>query len=465
VNSALFADYVRRHRWVLASLGTLTAMVWFVAVTNHVAYVLTAMAVSIVVADVTGPMIAGARLAPMEVQVLPLSRRELSRTLWWTSTVLPVAVMATGKVVGLMLASLRGPVEAGLETIWVSSAMDFLVAGAMLATIAMVQRVTQRFDNPTVQYVLTVVVVVPILAVPFVPILLRQYLPLTWAGITPVVGGLMIAAAVLTTRAYVSTPRVTIGANPHATAAAFAAHKRSGFWWRLDGVTGLRRMALKVWIGAAFTQIATPLFFILVSRVFDGMDKLGLTAVRDFGLLPFEAEWSPHRLFMLLMICSIGVRWDPGPMGNNVLASLRHLRTLPLSLHQFNAVLLGLPLIAWVNAWVLLLGLHWVVNREAPASWRLVEFFGVYGLDCLIKAVQARYQSSLLASVPAFMIGVAALFVTLKLNLPLQLMLFMLGVAGLVAATLINRHTLTTRRAIYTPKRVRMFGMEIPGQS
>jgi len=472
VNSRLFADYVRRHQWVLASLGTITATAWFMVLIGSAAFVQGAMAVSIAIATVAG--LYGAKaLAPMEVQVLPISRPEISRTLWWTAAVLPVGIMTTGKLLGWAVAAFGRPVHAGPEAIWLSAAMDLVAIGTVLCSIPLVQLVSNSVRSPRWQTVAGLGIMLPVLTGPFVPFFLRHQMPLTWSDLGPVSATLMAAGALCTTLAYFVRPRLMIGANRHAMAAAIASHRRSGFWLRLDHLTGLRRMVFQVWRTATTSQVLTPAFIAVVAYtaagVFEGgqspwQDAGWLGAMRDLGLMPFEAAWEPTRILMLFMLGSFAFRVEPGMTGTGVLTSMRHLRTLPLNTRQLNGILLGLSLMVWANAWLVLAGYHWVVTREPLASFRLVWFLGLFGVDCFNKAMQLRYGSKGLANLPTFIVLGLVLLAAVRTGLPFEPTFLTLGAAGLVAAWFVNQHTLTTRRKIYAPQRYRPFGMEIPGQ-
>jgi len=473
VNSLLFADYVRRHRWVLASLGMITATGWFMALIDSAAFVQGAMAVSIAVATMAG-LFATKDLAPMEVQVLPISRREISRTLWWVSTVLTVGIMTTGKVIGWAIAAFGPPVAVGPETIWLSAAMDFVSTGTILCWMPLVQLVSTSISSYRWQTVATLAITFPVLAAPFVPFFLRDHMPLAWGGLGPVSAALIATGALCTALAYVVRPQLMIGGNRHAIAGAMASQRRSGFWLQLDRLTGLRRMAFQVWRTATTSQVLTPVLIALTAQatagLFEGPSSTWEAAgwpgsLREFGFMPFEAVWEPARILMLFMLGSFAFRMEPGMTGTGVLTSMRHLRTLPLTTRRLNSLLLGLSLMVWVNGWLILACYHWLVTGQPLASFRLAVFLGLFGLDCLNKAAQLRYGTKGLINIPAFMVLGFILLTAVRTGLPLEPTFLTLGAAGLVGAWFVNQHTLTTRRKIYTPQRYRPFGMEIPGQS
>ena len=467
----LFADYVRRRAWILASLGTITAIGWYLAVTWSPAFVQAAMAGSILVAS-TFTMFGAKDVAPMEVQILPVSRRQIARTIWFVSTVVPVGVMTTGKVLGWTLGLLSRPVYASPDAIWLSAAMDFVSAGTMLCTVPLVQRVSLSIKHPRLQAAAVLGIMLPVMTLPYVPFVIRKQLPIAWSEVTPLIAALVAVGAVCTALAYLVSPPLVIG-NRRALANAMASHSRSGFWIRLEHLTGLKRLMFQAWRSAAISQVLTPVLIAgavySLASVFDsGSNPWSggwLAALRDFGFLPFEADWQPSSILMLFMLGSFGFRVEPGIQGTGVLTSMRHLRTLPLDTRQLNAMLIGLVLLVWVNGWVVLAGFHWLVNQEPLASLRLAEFFGLFGLDCVNKAAQLRYGTKGLINFPAFVVIGAVLLGTVRMGVPLQPGLLILGAAGLVTAWLLNRHTLTTRRTIYAPQKYRPFGVEIPGQS
>lgn len=429
------------------------------------------MAVSIVVASFIGVL--GAKdLAPMEVQILPVSRQELARTLWWASTILLVGIMTTGKVIGTAAAAVAGPIYAGPEAIWLSASMDFLAAGTVLASFPLIQ-LTQSIKSYRVQMLALLIVTLPLLGMPFVPYLVRDRIPLAVSDAGSIFVALITVGAACTALAYLLPPRLVIGANRHAVAGAMASQRRSGLWLRLNHVTGLRRMAFKVWLNALVSHIGTPLFFGAIGMVtneWSGQARLPWTewldVVREFGFLPFEAAWRPSAIIMLFMFGGLALQWDRGAFGTGALASMRHLRTLPLSTRQLNVVLLGLPLLVYGNLWLVLAAFHVLLSNEPFASLRLTEFFGLYGVDCLNKAAQLRLDSrGGLMNIPTFLVLAVMLVVASRTGLVLQPILLGLGAAGLISAWFMNLRTLTTQRKIYAPQKYRPFGMEIPGQS
>lgn len=472
MNSLLFGDYVRRHTWLFVSLGTITAAAWFMALTDSAAFVQGAMAASISIATMTGLFVAKG-LAPMEVQVLPISRREMSRTLWWASIVLPAGVMTTGKVIGSAVAFGR-PVHAGPEAIWLSAMMDFVSMGTMLSAMMLLQHVSSLISSYRWQAVVGLGITLPVLTAPFVLVFLHL-MPLTWRDIGPAAATLIAVGAVCTALVYAASPQLTTG-NRRMIASAMASQRRSGFWLRLDRVTGLRRMVFQVWRSATTSQILTPALIALMgfgtTGLFEGdqgpWEGTGwMAGLREFGFLPFEPGWEPSSILMLFMLGSFAFAFgmESGVPGAGVLTSMRHIRTLPLSTRQLNGILLALSFMVWVNSWLVLAGYHWLVTGEPPASFRLAVFLGLFGLDCLNKAAQLRYGTRGVIKIPAFVVLGLVLMTAVRTGLPLQPTFLTLGVAGLVAAWFVNQHTLTTRRKIYTPQRYRPFGMEIPGQS
>jgi hypothetical protein len=430
------------------------------------------MAASILVASMSG-LFSAKDVAPMEVQVLPISRREITRTIWFVSTLLPAGIMTTGKVLGWAFGLLARPVHAGPETIWLSATMDFMSAGTVLSSIGLVQRISSSIKSPRLQSVLAIGIMLPALTLPYLPFVFRSQLPLKWHEVSLLVAVLIAVGAACTARAYFVRPPFLLAANRHAIAGAMASHRGSGFWLRLEHLTGLRRLAFQVWRSAAISQVLTPIFIAgLVyasSTVFGSSDNPWsggwLAALRDFGFLPFEADWTPSKILMVFMLGSLAFRLEPGATGTGVLTSMRHLRTLPLSTRQLNMLLFGLSAMVWVNGWLVLAGFHWLLSPEPIASLRLVELLALFGLDCLHKAGQLRRRTAGVVSIPFFIALSVVLMATTRLGFPTEPALVVLGLLSIAAAWFFNQRTLTRHRKIYTPQKYRPFGMEIPGQS
>jgi len=206
-------------------------------------------------------------------------------------------------------------------------------------------------------------------------------------------------------------------------------------------------------------QVGIPLLLIGSMAVFNSVLHGGtagpLVELRDFGLLPFEHNapfGKPSTLIMLYFLGGAGLIWPSGMTGyQDVLRlMLRHLRTLPLSTRTLNALLLTLPIVSWINLWLVMLLLHVAVGAGPIGSLRLADWLAMFGIDAVIRAMYHRWRSYFTTSFLLIALFVTLLIVTKFASGSLQTIALAVGAVALVAAWAINDDTLRRSRTAYS---------------
>ncbi len=459
MNSLLFADYMRRQKRALLLAGSVIALAWFFVLAIPFTTAAAAFAVSLLTVDMLGPMLAASSIAPLEVRLLPVSQRQIHRTLWWVAVLVPTAVLATGKVMGWALASVAGSAKVGLASVWLSSAFDLLFAGMLVWFVPMFRAADRSLVEWNVLKRMTLGLgVLMLIAAPLLPFGLGQRMPTRWADLTWAWTVSMAVAAMLTAAAYFVTPRRSAWMRPGATRPQ-PASRIARRWPRFDGVTGPWRMVLMVWLQALMMQVGILAMLVLIGRLVEAITSDGqstwVSGIREMDLLLFTADYDPKNGKSLFLLGAICVPWRGAYYLTGLGSSLRHLRTMPLSVGRILFLLLALPLAPWATVWLLLAGLH-LVTGTPMASLRIAEFVALVGADCFFKAHLLRRPSLFI------LMFFAPFLASTVMWLGPPGLLVAVGVAGMLFGAAINRRTLTTDRNAYVPMMMRGFGIVRP---
>lgn len=464
MNRHLFGDHLRRNRSAIAGTAFVAAFVWLAAGSDVVS-VQVAIAASLVLAYAAGPLLTFSALAPTEIQVLPISRRAIWRTGWWLSVVVAIGTTATGKVIGLETARLfGGSPTVQIGTVWLSSLLDLAQAGPLLLLLSAIRatqgpRVTRAPRG--VRIALTSAVLVLVLMSMVWPFLVVRFLPLQWTELSVATAAIILAGLGVTAGVYFLTPSRMVSPDRSAIRAAWRRPSRS-LAPQFSGVTGLWRLALNIWKAATINQIVLPGIIIGMSIGVEGFLDAGhtdwLSSARGFGFLPFAADAEHDNVVVLFMLGAAGLTWFSGTPefnGSGVFRfMLRHLRTLPFSTRQLNGVLLAMPLVSWVNAWLLLALFHAIVLGQPLASWRVPEWIGMIGVDALIRAMQFRWRRPLWVAALVLPLFVADLLVIRLVPSAVSIFALAVGAIAFACAARLNHGTLTRSRLAYTPIRI-----------
>jgi hypothetical protein len=395
VNRHLFADHVRRNRsnFLVAVLATTTF--WFVSGWDPLGASI-AIATSLGVTIVLGPLLTLQSFGSREILLRPISPRDLWRTRWWVSTILPVGLVATGQVLGLLLArSVWTRPGVSLEIAGLSSMYDFAYAGMFLGLMALVQFPSAPYPPgiPGVlkkaRAALAVVALVVMFSLPFVTF---RVMPATWLQMTWATAAGLLAAFGLTIVGFLATPNITVAPTPREKRLP---ESRGRFLAALfANVTGLRRMALKTAGTALFYQSVFIVLIVggmaIVSPLFDGRHESLAFHLRDMGLLPFETDSASKGLFMLYILGNLGLMWYPMLGGDALISTLRHLRTLPLTTSRLTAAVVGIPMTSWATLLLLLTVIHATVTRQLPAPAALVQFVCLMAIHSVVRALDVK---------------------------------------------------------------------------
>jgi hypothetical protein len=460
MDQRLFADHVRRHRQSFIAVAAIAAGIWFGASFDpdgaH-----WAMAASLMVTFVAGPLRTFQALAPLEVQFLPISRRSIWRTGWWLSVVVAIGVATTGKVIGLAAAHLLSDQPSmTIDMVWLSTTYDLAQAGALMIIVRamLVLPTLQPTIWPRISRLLLTVAIILVMAATLLwPFLVFHLLPVRWQQLNAAAFGVIALGLALTALNYVMTPARIGMPGKRATQAAWRTSKRwtPGF----DRVNGLRKLVFETWKAAVFTQVGVPLFIIgsmaAVNAVMHGDAGGWLLEPRDLGLLPFDGNMkssNPSSMFVLYFLGNAGLVWPFAMIGHQdvVQFMLRHLRTLPLGTRSLNTLMLALPLVSWVNLWLVLLVFHFAVGGGPVVSLRLGEWLALIGISALIRAMFLRWRSYLWpGALGAVVFGISLFVAKLALG-ALPAIAATTGGICLLFAWALNHDTLMRSRLAYS---------------
>jgi len=456
MNQHLFVDALRRIRTGLLAVGALAAVLWVLTGTgaSGAAFGIT---LSMSLAVIAGPFAGASIVAPREVLLLPLSRQEVWRTRWCIGTAVTAGVMTTGKIAGMLLGRQSLPIE----VVWLSSLLDLACIGivtSLLPAVQALQSIRVTGSGPWKRAVAAAPVIGSMIFPfsPFLPFLAFKYVPTSWSHLPALALAFMIIGAGLAAASYFMTPRAIPGPSRGATRAALQTRGKSR-WPVFPNVTGLRRLIGQAWLRAALIQAGTiltvPTLMSLLDRASGGrLDWLG--TARDFGFLPFEAgHWSANWI-MIFVFGSIA--------SGQTLATLRQLRTLPVSAFQLNGVFAGLSLTAWVNAWVFLAAFHVVATGRPIESWQVPMFLAFFSLEYLARAINVHWQHQFGGLfLVGLVIGPAGVLAT-KWNLSTDVLLLTVCLVALPSAFLLNHLTMTRSRKAYAAKNQTFLENELP---
>jgi hypothetical protein len=449
VNPRLLIDSFRRNWASLVIQGLMGAAIW-IATGAGLFSTGTAIAASMALAQLSGPVLAVRMVAPREVLILPMSKAEIWRTRFVFSTIIVVVAVASGKLLAFAVSPLWLQPAPGLDTIALSTVLDIVYASVFTWLF---------FIIPAQRSTLMAIGVGVFLLSPFLPFVFADRLPTTWSQLTTGSISLMIAGVIAGVLAFAGTPLQVTAPGPAAGRAALKARGR-GWWPEFPRVVGLNRLLMKTWTTALAIQVGTivvvPVGMTLVDRLFDGsVDDLS-TAAREFGLFPFEPDANTISAIWMWIFASVG--------NESMTTMLRHLRSLPLRAWSLAVVFLAGSLVTWINAWIVLSVFHFVFFGELPLTWRLPLLIGYIGFDCLTRSLQLHLSTRFTAIILLFAVVAPVSIICSALNLSLDPVLLSLGPVAVLLAAWLTHRALTTNRAAYTRKPQRgPFGIEQPG--
>jgi len=453
VNRRILVDRVRRGWREFLYLAIFAALPW-ILLTDSGVNIHTALAVNLILAGFGAPA-AWQSLALREIRVLPVSRRELWRTAWWLGLVGGVMMMTAGQLLGMAIGALiAGTHQLPLQTTGVTMVLSVAVAGINISANLFLNRLNARANRPrVVRIAVAVTALAGMMAMLAWPFAVRRTLPLTWREFNPAWLTVTFVGLALAIRSYFLHP-----APPPFSRTAGIKRKARSFA-TISRIGGIGRMVFQTWKTATLVQLTIPAIVVVTMAVvsnvmFHGEDDGIRAQLRDFGLLPFEgapAAGHTHNIFSLIYFLGASVFWwNLLAPGDSLLSLVRHLRTLPMSVRRVNALLLMLPVLTWINFWVLLFVLNAAVSDRPIATFSVSQWMAFIGADALTRAFMLRNGQVRAGK----MVFGAAIVVSLLVGNLAAPALVAGGTMAFIVAVVLNAHTLSTSRKPYRPAQV-----------
>lgn len=431
--------------WMWGELGTASRSLAMVATLCSVAFL--------------GPMLAFSRLAPKEVLLLPVSRRELWMARWFVALVVAPCCVVVAQCLGVSLVWLGrgGPVD--LPGIALTATCAYAYAGALMCLLPasdLLRRMAVVRDTRGLGSTLHIGVVIAFGGGGLWPVLFYDRLPTVWAD---VYGGFALAlfagvALALAAAAYRPAIRAHVVSLANAPASE---HASRPIPMLDDRFTSLPKLA---WLEVTRTGAGLAFMLLIVAGGFVALDVLRGAAVdsadslRDLGLLPFDGGLRGGILALFVGTVTLGIRdVDMAPRQADLLrASLRHWRTLPMSRDSLAGLLMARRLLGWLLLWAMLLAIQFVAFGP-PASVRADVLACFAGLDALVFAAGLRWRrraSSFEQMAMVWLLAFAVAVLLREIAAPEGIVLFTVGTLAAGLALLIHR-TALVRSETYLP--------------
>jgi hypothetical protein len=459
--SLIVRDYVRRSKDELTLGGVFIALMWFFVAVES-ATVSPALGLTLAAAALAGPFLAFGRMAPREVLLLPVSRRQIWLARMCVASAVATLWAAAAQLAGLVAAMpFRDAFAPKLSIVLLTAACVFLYTGAMmglLPLLALAPRGRSVLARTTIGLLFTVVTLVFASGIIW-PILLRSWLPVEWTNLRGPAGVIVLAAAALTAWSWSFSPPIAPHAAPpvwsRAPAAGRRGTRRTLFDDRLRGVP-----KLLWWAGArSFINVAA-LVLVLgcigwpVAVLMPPVESF-TTFMIEFELLPFSAAQPAGDVAILFLLGFFTLEvLDTGltpPKQDLLRALIRHLRTLPLSTIAVVGIVVGRRILGWLSVWLCLLIVQ-AATFGPPDTLRLPVFVALAGVDALVHAWKLRWRKTQWEALILAFFVYGALVVSLKGAITLAgppLVAF--GALSLLIAAALLQNALIRHRGIYQP--------------
>jgi hypothetical protein len=422
----LLADHLRRLGGAYVAGAVLMTVVW-VSLAAGMMQDTWALATSLVVVVVIGPLMGTADLSQREVRVLPLSGRQLWHAQWLLGIVIPAAVTATGRAVAVVVAPAI-PRTAAIQpdTLALATLCDVAYLGLASGLLVVLTRRRWSGMSPRVARWVDIIATVALIGSIGWPILLGQYLPVHWSDLGGPAGVGIAAGLGLAAASYFLPP------GPRSRAFTLplpvtARPRRPARRWQLRRANGALSILRIVLVKCALLSLALGGVALLSGDMLSGSRAHGA------------------QLWMFVAITTVQSDWRE---------RLRQLRTLPMSAWHVNALLLATPLAVWVSVYLWLALLHRVMpaigDGLSPALLAGIAGASALGDACMLQS-RSRSRGWLIRS--AVMLPVTLLAVGPYVNdvppIAAWLVSATVGALTLAAAALLNHRALTRSSAIY----------------
>ena len=387
--SRLVVDFIRRSYQPVAAV--MIALFWGRTESGSTG-MRWAFAASMWLVFLIGPVWVFATLTPTPVRLLPVSRREIWRARWWLAFVVPVAISAAGKLIGVLLVALRGT-PANWPAFMLSIAYDAAYCGLFLGLVPLTRRWWRW---------LTLLVYAGGI---FWPLLLASWIPTTWGALVQSPFGVAIAVALgLGVNSYWFSPHPAPYARLRDDAPAPAPQTRTSRAQADDPFTGIGKLVWSHWLLTSRNLLLILGAYAAIIGGLAMLDEPGpggfVTLLRTVGLLPFDqAAAFPQGLTVIFLIgfLAIAAGYSSTLQSDFVHVMARSLRALPIGTTRLLALHVTLPILSWMTWWALLVILQIAVTGRLPVTLHVKAFALLTAIDLVARAVQLRWRRDLVA--------------------------------------------------------------------
>lgn len=462
----LIPDFLRRLWTVHAGACAALAIFWATAGSLPLEREFF-FALSLAAAFVLGPMLAITQFGITEIFLLPVSRRDLWRAVWFLSTLAACASTLAAKLAGVAVGTLlmtEHPL--GLSQVAISSLLDLAYVGLVIGVLLLLRHGSTGVSGWVGRALSAITIAVTTLS--FVGgvlwgFLVQAYLPSEWSHLRGPALSLLVAGIGIAMATYFYAPppgirQASRGGEARARPATIAR-----FGPKLEWLTGTRLMLVQETLRAAGASLMLIVFFAVLGTFIDPQQGLA-EKLRAWRLLPFEPGDASLAIYWLVIYGGMmlnGIAPARDPLGSS---PWRHLRVLPMTTADLIRLLLARRALGWLTIWTVLLIVHLAVTRSLPATLRPELLVVAIGADALIHALQVRWQRHPIGLASLALYSGMILVVGLVLVLPLRLLsemwadtlLVSVGLAAMAVAAWILSRTLRGSSVLYArvPKAV-----------
>ena len=406
----LLCDSWRRSRAEFAVGLVGLAPIWFAAAWAPVAGPV-AMAFTLGGAVALGPYLALLRLTAREIQLLPVSRRDLWKARWLAATVAGGGWAMLAAAAGSFgAAAVTGDWRPALSAVSLTALAAGLYTGALmgLLPLAGLQGLPRGpVGQRGLRLAWSIVVMLVFAGGPLWPLIFRDRLPMAWNDVSGVWVALAAGFSLLAGVGWSYSPPLAARAGARTSLRGAPAGQSRVLRLFDDRLSGLGKLLWTDWtrtLGVVTGIVAiVGITAAVLTALFEEPATL-VVALRELGLLVFDEQVEDAGMAFLLGYIALGLRdlamvspSDPATLLSRARPDLlpalvRHLRVLPLSGAQAAAVLVARRILGWLNVWMVLLVVH-LALFGAPSSWRLGWLMLVIGCDAVFHAVRLRWRT------------------------------------------------------------------------
>jgi hypothetical protein len=418
-------------------------------------------ALSMAAIFVLGPLIALTQVAPTEVHLLPLPRRDIWRATWCIGTVSACAATLIAKFAGVTAGTaLSTGSPLGLSHVAVSSLVDGAYAGMVLGVMLLLRAGSSRPHGRigrAVSVTAMTLAVVTFAGGALWGFLIQSYLPTEWLHLRGPAASLIVAGIGMAFAAYFHVPPAGARASSRGgEPGARQTSTRAVYWPRR--LTGTRMILFEETLASAASFLLMIGYILLLARFVEPGGGVAET-LRSWNFLPFMGGSPSTAIFPLVILGWVTLGATSNAFGSRVGTSWRQLRVLPLTTVGLARLLLLRRAMGWLAIWTVLVLVHVSATGSWPVTVRKELFVLALGVDALIYATQVRWHRHA-TGIPGVVIFGGMMFIFgLVLVLPLPLLaetwadtiLLPIGLAALSSGAWLLIRTLRGSSKLYAP--------------